>query len=175
MTVESVFLPGVSGMGPALSPKGEAIVASKMVHRDAMLDELERKGLNVEALAHRHGHGCHGCGHDHGDGKACPSAECANGPAAASEAPMTLEEARARIARQEGEIAHLRHKLAVQQNQIFLLREALESRRAAENDAPQPSGDAANPSGIFEGLVNTMPTSALPAYTVSVTLISWFW
>lgn len=129
MAVESVFAPGVAGMGQALSPKGERIVREKMVHRDEMLDKLEKKGLNIEALAHRHhGEGCDACGQD---------AACGQGAACAKDAaPATLEDALRLIKRQQGEIAHLRHKLAVQENKIFLLQEALENLRTPEA-APQ--------------------------------------
>lgn len=126
MAVESVFAPGVAGMGQALSPKGERIVREKMVHRDEMLDKLEKKGLNVEALAHRHHHGegCAACGQDAACGQ---GAECAK-----DTAPTTLEDALRLIQRQQGEIEHLRHKLAVQENKIFLLQEALENLRTPE-------------------------------------------
>ena len=104
MSVEGVFVPGVSGMGPALSKKGERIVNAKMGARDRMLDDLEKRGLNVEALAHRHRSECEPC---------------------AANEPNDLEEARARIRAQEARIAHLEHRIAVQENQILLLREAL--------------------------------------------------
>ncbi|WP_270297046.1 hypothetical protein [Eggerthella sinensis] len=54
MDTEGVFAVGVSGMGPALSPQGERIVNAKMEARNRMLDDLERRGLNVDALTHRH-------------------------------------------------------------------------------------------------------------------------
>ena len=53
MGTEGVFAIGVSGMGPALSPTGERIVRSKMKARDRMLEDLESRGVNVDALVHR--------------------------------------------------------------------------------------------------------------------------
>ena len=131
MTVEGVFDIGVAGMGPALTPKGAAIVNEKMARRDAVLDELEARGLNVRALAHRHREGC---GHDCGEGcmGACPDLDAAAKTAGAVEAPSTpatLEEA------QEGRIAHLEHSLAVKDNMVLLLREALQEERQRHQEA----------------------------------------
>lgn len=117
MDTEGVFAVGVSGMGPALSPQGERIVNAKMEARNRMLDDLERRGLNVDALTHRH--------------RAC-NQDC-NQPA--SDAPAqsgldTLAAAHARIQAQEHQFEHLRHLLAVQENKILLLREALEAARS---------------------------------------------
>lgn len=131
MTVEGVFDIGVAGMGPALTPKGAAIVNEKMARRDAVLDGLEARGLNVRALAHRHHEGC---GHDCGEGcvGTCTDADAAAKPAGAvgvPSAPETLEEAQARIQRLEGRIAHLEHSLAVKDNMVLLLREALQEER----------------------------------------------
>lgn len=104
-------------MGPALSPQGERIVNAKMEARNRMLDDLERRGLNADALTHRH--------------RAC-NQDC-NQPA--SDAPAqsgldTLAAAHARIQAQEHQLEHLRHLLAVQENKILLLREALEAARS---------------------------------------------
>lgn len=84
MDTEGVFAVGVSGMGPALSPQGERIVNAKMEARNRMLDDLERRGLNVDALTHRH--------------RAC-NQDC-NQPASdapAQSGPDTLAAAHARI------------------------------------------------------------------------------
>lgn len=137
MTVEGVFDIGVAGMGPALTPKGAAIVNEKMARRDAVLDELEARGLNVRALAHRHREGC---GHDCGEGcmGACPDPDAAAKTAGAVEAPSTpatLEEAHACIQRMEGRIAHLEHSLAVKDNMVLLLREALQEERQRHQEA----------------------------------------
>lgn len=117
MDTEGVFTVGVSGMGPALSPQGERIVNAKMEARNRMLDDLERRGLNVDALTHRH--------------RAC-NQDC-NQPASdapAQSEPDTLAAAHARIQAQEHQLEHLRHLLAVQENKILLLREALEAARS---------------------------------------------
>lgn len=136
MTVEGVFDVGVAGMGPALTPKGAAIVNEKMARRDAVLDELEARGLDVRALAHRHHEGCgSACGE--GCGTACSGGHAAPKTAAAEAtvAPETLEEARARIQRLEGRIAHLEHSLAVKDNMVLLLREALQEERQRHRQA----------------------------------------
>ena len=117
MDTEGVFAVGVSGMGPALSPQGERIVNAKMEARNRMLDDLERRGLNVDALTHRH--------------RAC-NQDC-NQPASdapAQSGPDTLAAAHARIQTQEHQLEHLRHLLAVQEDKILLLREALEAARS---------------------------------------------
>ena len=125
MGVEGVFAVGVSGMGPALSPEGERIVAEKMEVRDRMLDELKQRGLNVGALAH-----CHrtrACNHGpdytrenaHDQGKL--SFDKLNDPA------QELAAAHARLRAQERELEHLRHHLAVQENKVLLLRQALKA------------------------------------------------
>lgn len=117
MDTEGVFAVGVSGMGPALSPQGERIVNAKMEARNRMLDDLERRGLNVDALTHRH--------------RAC-NQDC-NQPASdapAQSGPDTLAAAHARIQAQEYQLEHLRHLLAVQENKVLLLREALEAARS---------------------------------------------
>lgn len=117
MDTEGVFAVGVSGMGPALSPQGERIVNAKMEARNRMLDDLERRGLNVDALTHRH--------------RAC-NQDC-NQPASdapAQSGPDTLAAAHARIQAQEHQLEHLRHLLAVQENKVLLLREALEAARS---------------------------------------------
>lgn len=117
MDTEGVFAVGVSGMGPALSPQGERIVNAKMEARNRMLDDLERRGLNVDALTHRH--------------RAC-NQDC-NQPASDAPAlsePDTLAAAHARIRVQEHQLEHLRHLLAVQENKVLLLREALEAARS---------------------------------------------
>lgn len=125
MAVEGVFAPGVSGMGPALTPKGERIVNERIARRDRVLDDLERRGLNTRALAHRHRGGC---GHSCADG--CHHEECESRKKPESSAlPESLEEAQARILRLEGQIAHLEHQIAVQDNMVKLLREALSDAR----------------------------------------------
>lgn len=140
MTVEGVFDIGVAGMGPALTPKGAAIVNEKMARRDAVLDELEARGLNVRALAHRHHEGCgHDCGE--GCGIGC-SGEHAVPRATADEAtpaPATLSEAQTVIQRLEGRIAHLEHSLAVKDNMVLLLREALQEERQRHQEAGAPT------------------------------------
>lgn len=141
MSVESVFDIGVAGMGPALTPKGAAIVNEKMARRDAVLDGLGARGLNVRALAHRHHEGCgHDCGE--GCGAACPDADAAARTTSAVEAPSTpatLEEAQACIRRMEGRIAHLEHSLAVKDNMVLLLREALQEERQRHQEAAAAS------------------------------------
>ena len=123
MTVESVFAPGISGMGPALSPLGERIVNEKMANRDRALDSLEARGINVDVLAHRHRTN-KGCSCAHGHGSAADSA--------GEREPATLEEALEVIRHQRSQIAHLEHRAAVQGNMVALLREALEEARGAK-------------------------------------------
>lgn len=137
MTVEGVFDIGVAGMGPALTPKGEAVVNAKMERQNRVLDDLASRGVNIAALTHRH----------HGDcGRTCGScAEACSTPETAEPSPQTLEEARELIARQKGQLEHLRHQVAVQQNQILLLREALGRARATEADKAPSSPEAAAP------------------------------
>lgn len=124
MGTQGVFVAGVSGMGPALSDEGERIVNEKAAKRDHLLDDLEKRGLHVDALSYRHR--CdrkHECEHD---------GDCASG------GEETLEEARSRIRLQEAQIEHLSHLLAVQENKVLLLREALDAlrdkRRSAQDE-----------------------------------------
>lgn len=134
MSEDNVFSAGISGMGPALSPKGESIVNAKIEVRDQLLDRLEERGLNVEVLAHRHRHD-----HDHGCECGCRcDSDCdddvvANMGSVDEEAVVAfvrarreaLDEAQVRIRLQEAQIEHLKHQVALQENKILLLREAL--------------------------------------------------
>lgn len=121
MNARGVFVAGVSGMGPALSAEGERIVNAKVAERDHLLDDLEKRGLDVNALSHRHRLCCkHDCEHD--DDRASGHEE-------------TLEEAQSRIRLQKAQIEHLSHLLAVQENKVLLLREALDAVRSKERTA----------------------------------------
>lgn len=121
MDAQGVFVAGVSGMGPALSAEGERIVNAKVAERDHLLDDLEKRGLHVDALSRRH---C--CDRkserEHDDDRA-------------SDGEETLEEAQSRIRLQEAQIEHLNHLLAVQENKVLLLREALEALRNKKQTA----------------------------------------
>lgn len=120
MNAEGVFAVGVSGMGPALSPQGERIVNAKMEARNRVLNDLERRGLNVDALAHRP----HACVGDHDRAAELPA------DSSTLSGPDALTAAHARIRAQERQLEHLQHLLAVQENKMLLLREALEAARS---------------------------------------------
>lgn len=133
MSTQGVFSAGVSGMGPALSAEGERVVSEKMEARDRLLDDLEKRGLRIDALAHVHRSDCqHGCDHDCAHGGDCAGNHADDQVVGPEE---TLEDAQARIRLQEGRIRHLEHLLAVRDNQVLLLREALESLRNKEDNA----------------------------------------
>lgn len=143
MNPESVFTAGVSGMGPALSPRGEQIVSARIQARDQVLDALEKRGLNADALAHRRCRGSSEC--KEGSGCACDQLDhllqkeallsCEGGTDIEEanellhECQSALSEAMLLIRRQRGNIAHLEHRLAVQENMTILLREALAKQR----------------------------------------------
>lgn len=144
MSIEGVFAAGISGMGPALSEAGERIVNAKIEARDRMLDDLEMRGLNADALARRHRHDC---GHDctlsrtQASSEDHDAADIASGASTVDDEALVafvrnrkeqLEEAHTRIRMQESQIEHLRHQIAVQENKILLLREALETLRSKE-------------------------------------------
>lgn len=140
MTVEGVFDIGVAGMGPALTPKGAAIVNEKMARRDAVLDGLEARGLNVRALAHRHHEGCgHDCGEGCGAGCSGDHGAPKTAAAEATWAPATLAEAQAVIQRLEARIEHLEHSLAVKDNMVLLLRAALQEERQCHRETAAPT------------------------------------
>ncbi|MRX83892.1 hypothetical protein [Eggerthella guodeyinii] len=119
MDAQGVFVSGVSGMGPALSAEGERIVNAKVAERDRLLDDLEKRGLDVNALSHRH-RLCYKREHEHDR---------------ASGHEETLEEAQSRIRLQKAQIEHLNHLLAVQENKVLLLREALDAAQNKERTA----------------------------------------
>lgn len=121
MTVEGVFDVGASGMGPALTPKGEAVVNARMERQSQVLDSLAARGIDARALTHCCHAGC-SCGHE----------SCPDEPEV--QAIPTLEGALDRLKRQEAQIEHLQHQVAVQRNQILLLREALAKGRAAKQE-----------------------------------------
>lgn len=122
MSDKNVFVAGISGMGPALSPLGERIVNARIEARDQLLDDLEKRGLNVDALAHRHHHSPDAC------------CSCGNHTHEANDyAPGDAQE---RIRALEARVAHLEHQVALRENQVKLLREALAAER--ENQ-PLPS------------------------------------
>lgn len=121
MDTQGVFVAGVSGMGPALSAEGEGIVNAKVAKRDHLLDDLEKRGLDVNALSNRR--------------RLCRKHEGEHEHDRASGQEETLEEAQSRNRLQKAQIEHLNHLLAVQENKVLLLREALDALRSKERNA----------------------------------------
>lgn len=136
MSSEDVFAHDISGMGLALSPKGEAIVNARMAKRDSMLDDLERRGVNVGVIAHRHHPGCRHvdeCSDGHDDAhspSSCKDSDDIPVDPQTADSPETPDDSCALIARQKDRIRHLEHLAAVQENKILLLREALASAQS---------------------------------------------
>lgn len=155
-SVQGVFDIGVSGMGPALSPLGESIVNAKREKRNELLSELKKRGLDIDVLTHGRYECAGGLGKcsencvERGiagvSRKASSGAELRgnaaegveNASKGASEgAPrealsQDLEKAREVIRLQRSRISHLEYQVALQENKIFLLREALEAARDSE-------------------------------------------
>lgn len=115
MSDGNVFVAGISGMGPALSPLGERIINARIEARDQLLDDLEKRGLNVDALAHRHHHSSDAC------------CSCGNHTHEAS--AYVPGDAQEHIRTLEARVAHLEHQAALRENQVKLLREALDAER----------------------------------------------